>query len=187
MLTSSGLTQDLTPNRLYITTLAFCSFLPLVIGNIAPPTPYQPAHAPVPPHILVRSASHYQSWNKSGSASSDDVHVLCRTRSHDVNVSSLPGVSKHRQSSSRAVRQAMPIRWDRDPSHTRSTMLEGSRRPHGHFTTFYSSFLLFHICHQTFLTTYHSWNPSCHIPRNSGGCQNRSIHFCFHGSGRWGG
>ena len=119
------------------------------------------------------------------------MHVLCRTRSHDVNVSGLPGVSKHRQSSSRAVRQAMPTRWDRNPLDTRSMMLKASCGSHGCFATFRSSFLLFHIGCQSFLerytTAYHSWNPSRHISRDSGSRWNRSICFCFHGSGRWGG
>ena len=37
--------------KFLLTGSAFRSFLPLVIGNIAPPTPYQPARALVPPFI----------------------------------------------------------------------------------------------------------------------------------------
>ena len=41
--------------KFLLTGSAFRSFLPPVIGNIAPPTPYQPARVPVPPFIPTSS------------------------------------------------------------------------------------------------------------------------------------
>ena len=41
--------------KFLLTRLAFRSFLPPVIGNIAPPTPYQPAHVLGPPFIPTSS------------------------------------------------------------------------------------------------------------------------------------
>ena len=41
--------------KFLLTGSAFHSFLSPVIGNIASPTPYQPAHVPVPPFIPTSS------------------------------------------------------------------------------------------------------------------------------------